>query len=135
MGTNSLSGNNSALRRSIAQIAVDFTLLSCQLFQPSRRLIQCLRLFAEGETYLLGSVFRMLVETRPGHARDSDFLDQVSRELHVVPEPEGADVGHHVIRAPRTVTAEPGFLQRRNQMIAPRAVPVGQLAVVTGRQA
>src|ERR1019366_5521527 len=111
MGTNSLSGNNSALRRSIAQFAVDFALLSYQLLQPSRRLIQCLRLFAEGETYLLGSVFRMLVETRARHARDADFLHQVSRELHVVREPECADVGHHVIRAPRTVTDEAGFLQ------------------------
>src|SRR6202140_5920740 len=96
-----------------------------QFFQPPRRLIQCLRLLAEGETYLLGSVFRMLVETRSGHACDADFFYQVSRELNVIAEPEGADVGHHVIRASRKVTAEAGFLERWNQMIAPSAVPVG----------
>src|SRR5713226_1413252 len=108
---------------------------SRQPLQSSRRLIQCLRLLAKGETYLLGSVFRMLVKTRPGHACDADFFYQVSRELHVVREPEGADVGHHVIRAPGTVTAEAGFLQGWDQMIAPCAVPVGQFPIVAGRQA
>src|SRR5579859_1646056 len=131
----SLSGNNSALKRSIAQLAVDFTLLSCQLFQPPRCLVQCLRLFAEGETYLLGSVLWMLVKTRSGHAGDADVLDQVGGELHVVGEAEGADVGHHVIRAPRTVADEAGLLERGNQVIAARAIAFRQFAVVTDRQA
>src|SRR5260370_36576369 len=108
---------------------------SCQPLQPPHRLIQCLRLFAERETYLLGSVFRMFVETRSRHACDTDFFYQVSRELDAVAEPKGADVGHHVISAPWKVTAEPGFLQCRNQMIASRAVTVGQFAIVTARQA
>src|SRR5260370_8042880 len=95
---------------------------SCQPLQPPRRLIQCLRLLAEGETYLLGSVFRMFVETRPRHACDSDVLHQVSGKLHIVCEPEGADFGHHVIRAPRTLTPAPAFLQCHNHMIASRTL-------------
>src|SRR5260370_9552519 len=77
----------------------------------------------------------MFVETRSRHACDTDFFYQVSRELDAVAEPKGADVGHHVISAPWKVTAEPGFLQCRNQMIASRAVTVGQFAIVTARQA
>src|SRR5260370_7225790 len=92
---------------------------SCQPLQSPRRLIQSLRLLAEGETYLLGSVFRMFVETRPRHACDSDVLHQVSGKLHIVPEPEGADFGHHVIPAPRKLPPDPAFLPSPHPMLAP----------------
>src|SRR5258708_40093956 len=88
---------------------------SCQPLQPPRRLIQCLRLFAERETYLLGSVFRMFVETRPRHACDSVVFHQVSRNLNIVCEPERADLDHNEISAPRKEPADPGFQPYRRQ--------------------
>src|ERR1039457_5716962 len=88
-----------------------------QLFQASRGFVQCLRLFAERKTHLLGAVFWLFVETRSRHAGNSNFPHQMRRELDVIGEPERADVGHHVIGAPRPIADEPGFLERRNQMI------------------
>ncbi len=111
------------------------TLLSRELFQPPPRLIQCLRLFAEGETHLLRPILRMFVETRSWHASDADFFYQISRKLHVIRESKSADVGHHVISPPRTVASNPAFLECRNQMIAPCAIPVREFAIVTCRQA
>src|SRR6266536_1237608 len=97
---------------------------SRQLFQSLRRLVHCFRPLAERETYLLGSVLRMLIKARSRHARDPNLLHQVPRKLDIVLVAKRADVGHHVIRPLRTITAEPCPFECRNQMAAPSTILV-----------
>src|SRR5882762_11235301 len=109
-------------------------LLLPQFFQSPRRLVQCLRLLAESETYLLGAVFWMLVETRSRHTGDPDFFDKIAGEFDVIGKVEGGDVGHHVVRAPRAIAAETGIFECWNQLIAALPVSFSKLVVVAGRK-
>jgi hypothetical protein len=74
------------------------------------------------------------VEARAGHRGDTDLLDEMADERHVVAPAEAGDVGHHVIGAGRHRTPQPGALEHRHHAIAPRLVMRGQLVEVGRRQ-
>ena len=76
----------------------------------------------------------MPVETRSRHTRNADLFDQVAGELNVIGKVEGANVGHYVIGAPRTIAVESSLFQRRDQVVSTGAIFVGQIAVVAGGQ-
>src|SRR5438270_10097986 len=109
-------------------------MLSPQLLQALSRQQKRLVFLAETEPNLLCAECRIAVETRAGHASDTDFANQMAREFNIVFETESADIGHDVIGAVGRESSKTCFFKFGQNQIAARAIVSLQLIVVSRRQ-
>ena len=106
-----------------------------QAREPIRGGFERRELLREREPQLRPAELRTREERRARHRRDARVADESVGEGHVILVGEVADVGHDVVRAGRPVDAEPRRLERRDEDVAPFAVPRQQIRVVGGREA
>ena len=90
--------------------------------------------FAETEADLLRAERGIAVEGRTGHARDADLAHEKARELDIISEAEATDVGHDVVRAVGREDTEARIFERRQKRVAPRAILILKVLIITLRQ-
>src|SRR5262252_5497882 len=106
--------------------------LSAQFRQTLCRQHQRLVLLAETEPHLLRVQGGIAVKTRAGNAGHADLADQMPGEFNVIPETEGANVGHDVISAVGRKSSKTCPLKLRQKQVA--AGPVINLELIVVRR-